>query len=411
MKKWLISIIMMCLVCSILAGCADTETSWETAEVTRGDLVVTARAKEGNLQMRHEEYLSFGITGEVQMVLVEKGDKVVKGQVLAKLDSHPLELKMKLAEDRCGMAQGRYETARVDFEMAEHKLMQTIYPMYTGAYISDLPGTWLALEEAEGDLEEAQRLLELGKADDAQAQLELVGARLAKAKEKLHSTRWALPLSVKLMELQRDQAKTALDMAKLELVTAGRELEMVELELAKAVIAAPFDGMIADVYMHEGQQLSAMTYASTAIYLVDPGEVEMSGDIDEIDISGVKLGQEAIVTLDALPHKKVKGKVTFISPTGKVWEDEVSYKTTITLENPGEELKDGMSATADIITDRRNNVLLIPNRAIQGSLESAWVEVVTNDEAEKRQVTLGLSDGTCTEVLSGLKEGERVVLR
>ncbi|MCK4388339.1 MAG: biotin/lipoyl-binding protein, partial [Dehalococcoidia bacterium] len=184
MKKWLIPITMVCLVCLILAGCADTETSWETAEVTRDDLVVTARVKEGNLEMRHEEYLSFGITGEVQMVLVEKGDKVVKGQVLAKLDSRPLELKMKLAEDRCGIAQGRYETARVDFEMAEHKLMQTIYPMYTGAYISDLPGTWLALEEAEDDLEEAQRLLELGEVDAAQAQLELVGARVAKAKEK-----------------------------------------------------------------------------------------------------------------------------------------------------------------------------------------------------------------------------------
>ena len=109
MKKWLISIIMVCLVCLILAGCADTETSWETGEVIRGDLVVTARVEEGNLEMRHKEYLSFGTVGEVKVILVEKGDKVAKGQVLAKLDSYPLELKMKLAEDRCGIAQGRYE--------------------------------------------------------------------------------------------------------------------------------------------------------------------------------------------------------------------------------------------------------------------------------------------------------------
>jgi len=411
MKKLLIPITMVCLVCLILAGCADTETSWETGEVIRGDLVISASVKEGNLEMRHKEYLSFGTMGEVRVLLVEKGDKVVKGQMLARLDTGPLELKLKLAEDRCGMAQGRYEMTQVDFEMAEHKLMQTIYPMYTGAYISDLPGTWLALEEAEGGLEEAQRLMELGEVDDTQVQLELLEAGVAKAKEKLHSTRWALPLSVRLIELQRDQAKTALDMAKLEVVTVGRELEMVELELAKAVIAAPFDGMVADVYIHEGQQLSTAAYASPAIYLVDPSKVEMIGDIDEMDISGVRLGQEALVTLDALPHKKVKGKVTFVSPTGKVWEDEVSYETTITLLSPDEELKDGMSATADIVTDRRNNVLMIPNRAIRGSLERAWVEVVTNDKAEKRQVTLGLTDGVCTEVLSGLKEGERVVLR
>lgn len=125
----------------------------------------------------------------------------------------------------------------------------------------------------------------------------------------------------------------------------------------------------------------------------------------------MKLGQEAIITLVALPDKKVKGKVAFISPTGEVWEDEVSYKISVTLENPAEELKDGMSASTEIITNRRDNVLLIPNRAIQGSLENPWVEVVTDDETGKRQVTLGLSDGIYTEVLSGLKEGQKVVLR
>lgn len=186
---------------------------------------------------------------------------------------------------------------------------------------------------------------------------------------------------------------------------------MVELELAKATIIAPFDGIIADIYIDEGQQLSAMTYSSPAIYLVDPSNVEMNGELDEIDISRVKLGQETIITLVALPHKKVKGEVTFISPTGEVWEDEVSYKITITLENPDEELKDGMSASTEIIANRRGNVLLIPNRAIQGSLENPWVGVVTDDKTGKRQVTLGLSDGTYTEGLSGLKEGEEVVLR
>jgi HlyD family secretion protein len=410
MKKWLISIAMVCLVCLIVAGCAGTETSWETAEVGRGDLVVTARAKEGNLQMHHKEYLSFGTMGEVQVILVEKGDKVVKGQVLAKLDTYALELKAATAEDRCGMAEGRYETARVDFEMAEHKLMQTIYPMYTGAYISDLPGTWLALEEAESDLEEAQRLVELGEVDDAQAQLELVEARVAKAKEKLHSTRWALPLSVRLIELQRDQAKTALDISKIDLATAELELASARLELDKATIFASFNGIVAEVAIDEGQQLSAMTYANPAIRLVDPSQIEMSGVIDEIDIASVKLGQEVDITLDALPDKEVSGLVTFISQIGAVQAGVVSYKTTITLENPDEELRDGMSATAEIISERRENVLLIPNRAIQGSWDEPWVEVVVGEEIEQREVVLGLSDGIDAEVLSGLREGEMMVL-
>lgn len=397
MKKWLISIITVCLVGSILAGCAQQEMPLQTTEVTRGDLIISVSAKEGNLKMHHKEYLSFGTMGAVDEILVARGDKVIEGQVLTKLDTRPLELKVEMAQAGCEMAQANYE-------MAENNLMRTIYPHYTNTYATDMPGVWRALEEIQNNLEEAHELLEQGEIEGAQALLELVKENTSKAERKSQARRWALPFNVKLAELQADEARAALDMAELELA-------MVELELAKATIIAPFDGIIADVYIDEGQQLSAMTYSSPAIYLVDPSNVEMSGEIDEIDISRMKLGQEAIIALDALPDKKVEGRVTFISPTGKVWEDEVSYKISVTLENPDEELKDGMSASTEIITNRRDNVLLIPNRAIQESLENPWVEVVTDDETEKRQVTLGLSDGIYTEVLSGLKEGEKVVLR
>ena len=100
--------------------------------------------------------------------------------------------------------------------------------------------------------------------------------------------------------------------------------------------------------------------------------------------------------------------MTFISQIGTVVAGVVGYDTTVTLENPDEELRDGMSATAEIILERRDDVLLIPNRAIRGSLENPVVVVVTDGQVEERQVTSGLSDGIDTEVLSGLNEGERV---
>ncbi len=410
MKKGLLLVTVVCLLALAFVGCAGSENeAEETAEVIRRDLVISVSVS-GNLEMPHKTDLSFGTTGVVKEIACDEGDEVTRGQVLGKLDAHSLELNVEMAENRCEMAQARCEMARVDFEMAENKLIRTIYPMYTGAYISDLPGTWLALGEVEDDLEEAQRLMEQGKADDAQAQLELVGAGVAKAKEKLHSTRWVLPLSVKLVELQRDQAKTALDISKIDLATAKLELANARLELDKATIVAPFDGIASEVTINEGQQLSAMTYANPAIRLVDPGQIEMTGVIDEIDIASVKLGQEADITLDALPDMEVRGRVTFISQIGTVQAGVVSYKTTITLEKPDEELRDGMSATAEIIIDRHDNVLLIPNRAVQGSWDNPWVEVVVGEQIEQRQLTLGLSDGIKTEVLSGLEEGEMVVL-
>ncbi len=144
--------------------------------------------------------------------------------------------------------------------------------------------------------------------------------------------------------------------------------------------------------------------------MIDPSEIKLSGVIDEIDVPKVKLGQEAVITLDALPDKEVKGRVTFISPASTVQTGVVFYETTIALENPDEELKDGMSASAEIVIEQHDDVLLIPNRAIQGSLEKPWVQVVTNGQIEERQISMGLNDGMYTEVLSGLEEGEEVVL-
>jgi len=395
MKRWISLIVAICLVGAVLTGCAQKEESTqETTEAARGDLIIGVSVS-GNLEMPHKTDLSFGTTGTVVEVLVDEGDSVVKGQTLAKLDAGALELNMAVAQAKC-------EIAQIEYEMAENSLMQTIYPHYTGTYATDLPGTWLALEEAQDNLKEVRGLLSEGKTAEAQALLNLVEEGLIEAQRKAHSRRWSLPLSVKLVELQADEANVSLDMAEME-VTRAR------LELDKTVIVAPFNGVVTEVTINEGQELSAMTYANPAVHLIDPSEIEMSGSIDEIDIAKVKLGQEADIILDALPGKEVKGKVTFISQAGTVQAGVVSYKTTITLEHPDEELRDGMSATAEIIIERRDNVLLIANRAIQGSLENPLVEVIIGEQTEQRQVTLGMSDGIVTEVLSGLEEGEMVI--
>jgi multidrug efflux pump subunit AcrA (membrane-fusion protein) len=88
----------------------------------------------------------------------------------------------------------------------------------------------------------------------------------------------------------------------------------------------------------------------------------------------------------------------------------VSYATTITLEDPVAGLRDGMSATAEVIIERRDDVLLIPNRYIRGTLQNPMVVVLVDGQQEEREITLGLTDGINTEVLSGLQEGGKVVL-
>ena len=217
-------------------------------------------------------------------------------------------------------------------------------------------------------------------------------------------------MSEDVLELQVDAAKASWETAKLNLEIAELSLESAELNLEKAVIVAPFDGVVADISITEGKEISTATLATPAISLVDTSEIEMPGFIDEIDIAMVQPGQEANILLDALPDEEVKGEVAFISPVGTIRAGVVSYGTTITLENPVAELRDGMSATAEIIIERRDDVLFVPNRAIRGTLENPTVLVLVDEQEEEREITLGLTDGINTEVLSGLEEEEKVIL-
>jgi HlyD family secretion protein len=388
MKKRRTLIITICVVIiGIVLGIVFTRgtsseaTPSDTAVVTRGDIVRTVLV-DGNLEMPHKADLSFGTTGTVTEVPVDKGNNVTKGQVLARLDARSLELSVEVA-------QAQYETAQIN-------LMKTIYPHYTKTWGTDMPGVWLALDEAQDNLNQAQELLNEGKVEEAQVLLDLIEGNLSKAEEKSISRTFQLPWDVKLLELQSDIARANLESAKLN--------------LEKAVITAPFDGVVADTTITEGKEISAATLATPAISLVDTSEIEMSGFIDEIDIALVQPGQEANIELDALPDEEVKGEVAFISLVGTTQAGVVSYDTIITLEKPVEELRDGMTATAEVIIERRNDVLFIPNKAIRGTWENPWVEVYIDEQVEEREITLGLTDGINTEVLSGLEEGEKVVL-
>jgi RND family efflux transporter MFP subunit len=198
-------------------------------------------------------------------------------------------------------------------------------------------------------------------------------------------------------------------------------LQLAELALKNAKealmnteILAPFDGTVVYVGVKEDDQLSAFDYSSkVAVHVVDTKTVEMKGTVDEVDIYKVKEGQTVIIAVDALPDVDLKGKVTFISPFGTQQTGVLNFAVTIALEPSDIELKGGLTATGDIVVDKRENVLLIPNRAVKGSAGEQWVEVMVDEVkkvTEKRAVTLGLQNERFSEVVEGLKEGEKVVV-
>lgn len=200
----------------------------------------------------------------------------------------------------------------------------------------------------------------------------------------------------------------------LNLQIAEQDLKRYKDELMKTEILAPFDGTVVDIGVKENDQLSAFDYSSkTAVYLVDTRTVEMDGVVDEIDIYKVKVGEEATIIVDALPDLELKGKVTFVSPFGSRTTGVVEFPVTISLEPTDIELKGGLTATADIIAEKHENVLLVPNRSIKGSPGDYWVEVVLDEKTmttEKRGVELGAQNEQFSEVISGLSEGEKIIV-
>ena len=279
------------------------------------------------------------------------------------------------------------------------------------AYLSfGATGTVTEVLVDEGNNVTKDQVLARLDAPSLESSVEMAELQVEIAEEGVKAARAQYEKAQDLPGADEDAAKASWETAKLNLEIAELSLESAELNLEKAVIVAPFDGVVADISITEGKEISTATLATPAISLVDTSEIEMRGFIDEIDIAMVQLGQEANILLDALPDEEVKGSVVFISPVGTIRAGVVSYGTTITLENPVAELRDGMSATAEVIIERRDDVLVIPNRAIWGTLANPKAVVLVDGQQEEREITLGLTDGINTEVLSGLEEGEEVIL-
>jgi len=199
-----------------------------------------------------------------------------------------------------------------------------------------------------------------------------------------------------LLQIKVDNAQTTLD-------NDNAQLEA-------ATIVAPYDGVVAAVYYDVGAKVSA---TSNIIYLVNTSKVEISSSVDETDVASVKAGQTAIVTFDAISGASLKGTVGAISPVATSSSNVVTYSFSIKIDNTkGYDLKEGMSASAEIYVLNDTDVLLVPTTAIKQRGPNSVVQVEASDGTiEQRVIQVGNTDGTKTEVTSGLTEGEKIVVQ
>ena len=395
-KRRLTAFLALSLAVASLAGCTPGGVDVATAQVTRGDIRMTVSVS-GNIAAPDERTLSFATPGTVTDVPVEKGDTVQEGAVLGRLDTDDLERNVE-------QALNNLQAARIQYEIADQQLRQTVYPHYYFSYVIDVPGVWMALDDATEAVEAARAEIDSGNAAIADRLLSDAIEEIDEAQTSAESRRWELPAAVKIMELQREAAETQIDSARLG-------VEAAQSALKDAVVTAPFSGTITMVNVEEGEELTTMDFSKPAFHIIDPTRLEMTGMIDEIDIADVRIGQEAIISLDALPGTDVSGTVTYISQAATIEAGVVLYETTITLQDPPGAVKDGMSATADLVLQEHEDVLVVPAQALmRGTNGQDIVYIVQDGELVSRDVGVGFRSGRTVEITSGLSEGDTVSL-
>jgi HlyD family secretion protein len=242
-----------------------------------------------------------------------------------------------------------------------------------------------------------------------------------KAAEKIQMAQHEILMSAMILDQRETIYRAGLNPQMLRAYNLNIDNAMVSLEKAKrdllnTEIFAPFDGIVVDVPIKRNDQLSTFDYAAkTAIHLVDTSTIRVTGTIDETDIPVVKVGQEVLLSVDALPERILKGHVTFVSPFGRIKSGVVNFPVEIYLD-PTEDytdLRGGLTATADIIVADLKNVIQVPTEAIKGLPGDYYVEVILDpakNQTIKRTVQIGVQSKADSEIISGLSEGERVLI-
>ncbi|MGQ9630997.1 MAG: efflux RND transporter periplasmic adaptor subunit [bacterium] len=338
----------------------------KTIAVDRGTIRATVQAA-GTIEAASRFEIKSKIDGQIADVLVEPGRKVAEGDTLFLLDDWELKIEARLAEAalqsarvKVAQAESNLKLASINYDVAKEKY-NTAKELFENDAI-----TKQSLKNAENELKLAEEKLK------AIREGELPGARA----------------TVSQAEIDLDLARERLSQAKILSPIAGVAIE-VRAKRGEVIESSQILAIVADV-----SRMYAKVY------------------VREEDIGKVRVDQRAEVRASAYPNITFAGKVVEIAYTPTIRREEATYETRIEIESADTEhpLRVGMATRAEIEVAPRDNVIRVPNPAIQGPRENPFVIVLKDGETQKRPVEIGPTDGNYTQIVKGVEEGEEVVI-
>ncbi len=339
--------------------------TYQFDQVKKGTLVVSV-SSAGSVAATNSRSVTTSASGVVKRIFVKEGQRVSVGTPILELD----------------------------LDLASRQKLQSAYSSYLSAQ-NNLKTTQDRQYSLESDLVDTKNVFDnqwAGKSPDDPTYIQKHNAYLsAQAAYDNHQN-------------QIKQAQVALESARLSLQQAG------------ATVYAPISGTVSGITVTPGMVLSPAS-ASTATTTSDNKIAQIkttaaptiSVNLTEIDIPKIKVGNKATVIFDSLSDKTYTGKVIALDTTGSVSSGVVSYPAVIQLDVQSEDVMANMSATVSIITDFKNDILIIPNSAIQTQNGQNVVRILKDDNVEFIPVTVGIKSDSESEILSGLEEGSQVI--
>lgn len=344
------------------------EVQYLQTQVQRGDILIGLDS-DGTIDFS-KVTLRFDVRGTIAEILVAEGEQVRKGDIIARLDDRDYQDQYQLALARLQEAREQEITSLLDDE--------------------------LTLQKAEADLEKLRdEVKEMETIPEAYAANEIKQKKyeLTNKETELRNLR------------QKYELKKARGLDQIEL-----EVKMAKEDLEDTILYAPVDGVVLHLAKKVGESLMDEDDFAT---IHEDNTVKAITKVIEYDIGQIKVGQRVYVTVEALPDKKFSGQVTKVNALPSADSSGlVNYDVEITIKDPGEDLKDGMTCAVSFVLKEVKNCLIVPYQAVK-MVQGKQVVTVLNEQGqeETRQIKTGFTDGTNVEVLEGLKGNETVVYR
>lgn len=307
-------------------------------------------------------------------------------------------------EEVCPLLGAPEEQARANLQVAEANLATAqaqLDALLAGPNEDAVSGAQANVSAAVAQQNNAQSQLELLLSGSSQSQVAQAQASLAQA-EANHAA------------LLAGAGEEQIAIAQAQVAQAEISLAEAQANLANASLAAPFDGVITAVHVAEGEMASGMV-----IEMIDTNSLEVVLNVDEVDIGDLTVGQAAVVTLESWPETEIESEIISIAPYASSSPESpvVTYEVRLTLVETELPIRVGMTANASLITAQREDVLLVPNAAINADRANGTysVNLVTTDSSGSQTmtevaVTIGLRDDRYTQITSGVQAGDQVAI-